>query len=389
MSKPKFLFPELGEVRTEGTLDERRAEAARLFTMPENGRLSRTLVNRYWKQLFGRALVEPVDDMSAEPWNPDLLDWLASDFADHKYDPKHLLRRLMTSRAYQLASTDAVQKQGDKYTFRGPHKRRLSAEQFADAVASITGEWRFRTSAKAEPARYVRDWELKSSALSRALGRPIRDQVVTDRLVSPTTLQSLELVNGVFLANWLHDAAQRLVEQPPTPPENLFDSGIIRRNAAKADVEIKKAKKLWLIVENVDSYDPARVVPVWKDAVLVKGKEETRLADLLKGVDPENLPLPARLVVDLNGKKFERFRATAEVTAASKASDIGPAIRFFVFDEEPDAKRMVRLEQTTPVNAPKQRFTAETLITYVYRYALQREATPGEREVARGILGEK
>lgn len=387
MSQPKFLFPELGPVKTSGTLEERRAEAARLFTMPENGRLARTLVNRYWKQLFGHALVEPVDDMSAEPFHPDVLDWLASDFAAHNFDLKHLLRTLMTSRAYQLPSSDAAPKQGERYTFRGPHKRRLSAEQFADAVASLTAEWRFRVTAKPEPARYVRDWELKNSSLSRALGRPIRDQVVTERLTTPTTLQSLELVNGVFLANWLKEGARRLVEQPAPPPENLFDSGVIRRNAVKADVEIRKARKLWLIVENVDSYDPARVVPKWKNAVFVKGSKETPLSELLPGVDPEKLPLPARLVVDLGGRKFERFRATVEVDAASKASDIGPAIRFFVFDQEPDPRRMVRLDHAAPVKSPRQRFTPDALISYIYRYALQREPADGEREAAREILG--
>jgi hypothetical protein len=35
----------------------------------------RTIVNRYWQKLFGRGLVEPVDDMDSRPWDPDLLDW--------------------------------------------------------------------------------------------------------------------------------------------------------------------------------------------------------------------------------------------------------------------------------------------------------------------------
>jgi hypothetical protein len=43
---------------------------------------------------------------------------------------------------------------------------------------------------------FVREWQVKSNPLSRALGRPIRDQVTTARLDQPTTLQSLELVNG-------------------------------------------------------------------------------------------------------------------------------------------------------------------------------------------------
>ncbi|MBS1824545.1 MAG: DUF1549 domain-containing protein, partial [Acidobacteria bacterium] len=256
MAKPKFLYPELGEVKTEGTLEERRAEAARMFTMKENGRLARTIVNRYWKRLLGYGIVEPVDDMSAEPWNADLLDALAYDFAAHAYDLKYLLRTIMNSRAYQLPSITDAPKSGERYTFRGPHSRRLTAEQYADAIASITGDWRYKPTNNPTPTRFVRDWELKSSALTRALGRPNRDQVVTDRLDQPTTLQSLELVNGQYLANWLREGAERLVQFPPTPPDNLFDSGLIRRNAAKADISVKGVKKLYLIVENVDSYDP-------------------------------------------------------------------------------------------------------------------------------------
>ncbi|MCS7023658.1 MAG: PSD1 and planctomycete cytochrome C domain-containing protein [Bryobacteraceae bacterium] len=389
ISKPKFLFPELGPVRTEGTLEQRRQEAARLFTMPENGRLARTLVNRYWKQLFGEAIVEPVDDLSAEPWNPDLLDWLASDFADHRYDLKHLLRTIMTSRAYQLESQETTRDPGVRSRFRGPQRRRLSAEQFSDAIASITGAWRLRVPAKAEPARYVRDWELKCSPLSRALGRPIRDQVVTERQTAPTTLQSLELINGSFLADWLREGARQLVEQPSPPPQNLFDSGVIRRNPVTVDLAINHVKKLWLLVEDVDSYDPARVVPMWKNAVLLRGKQQTKLSELLAGVDPEKLSLPSRLVVDLAGKKFERLRATVDVTDASKASDVNPAVRFFIFDQEPDPKRLVRLAEERPVPPVRQRFTPDRLIRYVYRYALQREPTQPELDVGREMLGPK
>ncbi|MBL8175704.1 MAG: DUF1549 domain-containing protein [Bryobacterales bacterium] len=389
MAKPKFLYPELGEVKTEGTLEERRAEAARMFTMKQNGRFARTIVNRYWKLLFGRAIVEPVDDMSAEPWNADLLDALAWDFAGRGYDLKHLLRTLMNSRAYQLPSIADAPKSGERYTFRGPHSRRLTAEQYADAIASITGDWRYKPTNNAAPTRYVREWELKSSSLTRALGRPNRDQVVTERLDQPTTLQSLELVNGQYLAHWLREGARRLVENPPPAPENLFDSGIVRRNAAKADISIKGAKKLYLIVENVDSYDPKRVVAMWKDAVLVKGKESTPLRDLLGGVDPEALQLPATLTVDLTGRKFDRLQATATVAKQSMESDIGPAIRFFIFDREPDRTQMVRVVEETPVARLRERFGPDSLVTRVYRHALQRDPAEAERRVAASILGDR
>ena len=47
-----------------------------LLQRPDNGRLQRTLVNRYWARLLGRGLVEPVDEMDRLPWDQDVLDWL-------------------------------------------------------------------------------------------------------------------------------------------------------------------------------------------------------------------------------------------------------------------------------------------------------------------------
>lgn len=381
-SQPKFLFPELGPVAAGGTLEERRAEAARLFTMKENGRLARTLVNRYWKQLFGRGLVEPVDDMAARPSHPELLDWLAADFAAHRYDVKRLLRTILTSRAYQMPSiADAP-----SATFRGPMRRRLTAEQYADAIAALTGDWRFRPAASAAPTRYVRDWELKSTALSRALGRPVRDQVVTERRTLPTTLQAVELVNGQYLAGWLHEAARRMVDAAPPPPANLFDSGVVRRNPVKVDVKLKGARKLWFLIENVDSYDPSRVVPMWKDAAFVKGKKSVPLRELI-GQDPENLRLPARFTVDLAGRKFDRFTATAQVTKKTTVSDIGPAIRYFVFDREPDMRQLVRVSGKPPVPVARRGPATAALIEELYLHALQRPPAEAERGVAREVIG--
>ena len=60
--------------------------------------------------------------------NPDLLDWLASDFADHQYDIRFLLERIMTSDAYQLPSVAKPENASGEYVFRGPYARRLTAE---------------------------------------------------------------------------------------------------------------------------------------------------------------------------------------------------------------------------------------------------------------------
>ncbi|OAI50750.1 hypothetical protein AYO44_17540, partial [Planctomycetaceae bacterium SCGC AG-212-F19] len=73
---------------------DRRRKLAEWLTAKENPFFARNIVNRFWSYLMGRGMVEPVDDMRATnpPSNPDLLDALAKDFAEHKFDLKHLLR---------------------------------------------------------------------------------------------------------------------------------------------------------------------------------------------------------------------------------------------------------------------------------------------------------
>lgn len=135
----RFLYPELGSLNPDSPKSERLQQLAELITQKQNGRLSRTIVNRLWAEFFGQGLVEPVDDMETHSWNPDLLDWLAVDLVESGYNPKTVISRILTSRAYQMATVASSPTQHSPYVFRGPQVRRLSAEQFRDALTSITG----------------------------------------------------------------------------------------------------------------------------------------------------------------------------------------------------------------------------------------------------------
>ena len=135
----KFLFPQVGEIPATTNKTERLSNLAKVLTCPKDGRLTSTMVNRLWARFLGRGLIEPVDDMQQTAWNQDILDWLAADLAAHNYDLKQTMERIMTSRAYQLPAVDAGESQGTNYAFAGPSVRRLSAEEFRDAVASLTG----------------------------------------------------------------------------------------------------------------------------------------------------------------------------------------------------------------------------------------------------------
>jgi hypothetical protein len=142
ISKIGFMYPELGSIDAGAARAERVRQLADLLVKPENGRFARTMVNRLWAHLMGRGIVEPLDDMDQPAWNQDLLDWLASDFVAHGYDVKHTLTTICTSRAYRLRSVGVAEPgvQGP-YVFRGPLTKRMTAEQFADAVSTVTGVW--------------------------------------------------------------------------------------------------------------------------------------------------------------------------------------------------------------------------------------------------------
>lgn len=137
-----WLFPELGQIDPAASREERLKQLAALMTHPENGRFTRTIVNRLWYKLMGRGIVHPLDAMQSEPWNTDLLDHLAVDLADNKYDLKSTLYLIATSEAYQSQSVtrrgESGESAGGKFVYQGPLPRRMTAEQFLDSVWQIT-----------------------------------------------------------------------------------------------------------------------------------------------------------------------------------------------------------------------------------------------------------
>ncbi len=136
---PSFLFRELGELTPGADRATRLKEVANLVVDPRNGRFARTWVNRIWDRLLGVGMVAPVDDLDQPAFDSDLLDWLANDFVASGYDQRHLLKRILTSQAYQRPSRPEELTVGAGIrAFRGPLARRLSAEQFVDAVSTLT-----------------------------------------------------------------------------------------------------------------------------------------------------------------------------------------------------------------------------------------------------------
>jgi hypothetical protein len=120
---------------------DRRGALAAWMTSPGNPMLAHAVVNRVWKALLGRGLIEPVDDVRATnpASNPALLDALAADFAKHNYDLRRLVRTIVASRTYQLSPVTNEINRLDERFFSHAYLKPLTAQVLADAIAQVTG----------------------------------------------------------------------------------------------------------------------------------------------------------------------------------------------------------------------------------------------------------
>ncbi len=220
MAGRQILFKELGEISIDAPTEQRLRELADFLVKPEDGRLYRTLVNRIWAQLMGRGIVEPVDVMDNLPWSQDLLDWLATDFVQNGYDVKKLMYTILTSKTYQLPSVAVKEPDllmSSSYVFQGMVRRRITAEQFADAVSTtfnpIYGDsaivYKRFPETMPQQVRFPRAALVKNDPFQTALGRPNRETVSTSRTSQASLLQALELTNGELLNSSIKTGAKR------------------------------------------------------------------------------------------------------------------------------------------------------------------------------------
>ena len=125
-------------IAAEGASHPRREFARWVTSHPY---FAETLVNRLWGHLFGRGLVDPVDDFRSTnpPTHPGLLKALAEDCRLHGYDLKQILRRITRSRTYQLASTPLQSNGQDTLNYSHFIPKPLEAEVLLDAISQVTG----------------------------------------------------------------------------------------------------------------------------------------------------------------------------------------------------------------------------------------------------------
>ena len=119
---------------------ERLERLADWLTSRENPWFAKAIVNRLWRELMGRGLVEPVDDLRDS--NPGvharLLERLAEDFRLHQHNLRHTLRLIAQSAAFRRSAENADPLSDGRYYARFTHSP-MQAEVWLDAIADATG----------------------------------------------------------------------------------------------------------------------------------------------------------------------------------------------------------------------------------------------------------
>ena len=148
-------YLDLGDVVTEGvpaafprlTKGEpfNRLALAKWLVSAENPLTARVAVNRYWEQIFGTGIVKTSEEFGSQgdlPSHPELLDWLAVEFREQKWDVKKFIKMLVMTAAYRQSSkvtADQLEKDPDnRYYARGP-RFRMSAEMVRDQALAVSG----------------------------------------------------------------------------------------------------------------------------------------------------------------------------------------------------------------------------------------------------------
>jgi hypothetical protein len=209
---------------------DRRRQLAEWLTARDNPFFARNLVNRFWGYLMGRGLVEPLDDMRATnpASNPELLDALAKDFVQHKFDLKHLLATIMMSRAYQLSATASPGNSADANNIHYARfaVKRLPAEVIADALDFATGtQEKYQGLPLGTRAIQLPDTRVRSFLMD-VFGRPPRQVTCEcERTTQPNIAQALHLLNGDFLNRKIAASTGRIKKlvQAKTPLPQIIE----------------------------------------------------------------------------------------------------------------------------------------------------------------------
>lgn len=297
--------------KTPGDQRATRLDLANWLTDPKaaGGLTARVFVNRLWYLLFGVGIAKSLDDFGGQgepPVHPQLLDNLAVEFVASGWDVKHLVKLIVTSRAYQQSSVETAalrEKDPENSLYARQSRSRLPAEMVRDTALAVSGLLVLEVggpSAKPyQPAGYYRhlnfpkrEYQTDKDArqwrrgvythwqrqylhpMMRAFDAPTREECTAQRPKSNTPLAALVLLNDpTFLEAARAFAARGLELEGMTDAERV--AWLFREASGRRLDEVERDVLTKLLEKNRARYkaDPkaadelvkAGLAPVPKD----------------------------------------------------------------------------------------------------------------------------
>ena len=305
-------LPQIPSDVSDVTTSGRRLALAQRLTHPEYPLTARVIVNRVWRQHFGRGLVETPGDFGVQgqaPSHPDLLDWLASEFMDSGWSLKHLHRLILNSHAWRQAVTHDEKRQQidpDNMLFGSARLRRLDAEIVRDCILDISGKLNTHARGPAVPVMadgvgrfvigkenldagrpgsvidmkgdqyrrsvYIQMRRSRPLAVLEAFDQPPMAPNCDKRNVSTASTQSLLMMNSELLLTYSRHFAETLSKLASDPAEQIdaaWQSVYCRHpSATERDATVQFLAEQRAIFEQQAAYKPSGGKPADKSAEL-------------------------------------------------------------------------------------------------------------------------
>jgi hypothetical protein len=241
---PSMISNEQPVIVPTATSSGRRTALANWIADPKNPVTARVMVNRIWYQDFAHGIVDSVSDfgkMGEKPSNPELLDWLASEFVQQGWSIKKLEREIMLSSVYRQASAhreDASAVDPDnKLLWKFP-RMRMDGEEIRDSMLVAAGllndkmggpavlppvpknlgagnAWRVTADTAQHNRRsiYVFTRRNVPYPMLEVFDGPSSQQVHSKRDITTTSPQALTLINSDLYYEWSQALAGRVIRE--------------------------------------------------------------------------------------------------------------------------------------------------------------------------------
>ena len=259
-----------------------REELARMFT--EHPQFARATVNRFWAEMMGVGIVDPLDefdmaridpskppagDWTIQPSHPALLEALTEDFRENGYDLRRLFKLIAESSTYQLSSRFPGEWK-DSYAqyFARKFARRMTAEQIYDAVVKTTELYteipvaktdyraKFLTQTRGPldvtQSKYLqKDWMQNVEYFLGAFGRSNRES--NEPTTKGSITQAVLMMNGPFVKSKILPEADsylgKLLNQEPKLSEEDIAEDLFLRFLSRWPTEEEKSQSVQLLAE--------------------------------------------------------------------------------------------------------------------------------------------